>query len=130
MLRIARGRVPVQGAEAVIEGSAEEMRLKLVRLMLPGSLGAPTVVTGTATVRPNAGMLGENCDLQLDRVAFTDLATLWPDGGGRPGRQAVGDREHHRRHRGGSSPAPASGGGGRRPVGRGGDGAFRLGGRA
>ena len=84
-LRIARGEIPVSDALADIEGTAESLRLTLHRLALPGSRGAPTIVTGTATLAPQAGMLAGTLDLRLDEVGFADLAALWPDGVGGPG---------------------------------------------
>lgn len=85
-LHIARGSIPVSGGRAVIEGTREEMRLDLQRLELPGPAdGSPTIVTGTASLRPQAGMLAATLDLRLDQVGFAHLATLWPDGVGGPG---------------------------------------------
>jgi hypothetical protein len=80
-LRIGAGRLPVQEGVAEIAGSAEGVTLVLQRLTLPVSEGRPpTVLTGTALVRPQAGMLAGELDLRLDRVGFADLGILWPDG--------------------------------------------------
>jgi len=84
-LLIARGRIPISDAMAVIEGTRESMRLTLHRLALPRGGGEQTIVTGTATLQPQAGMLVGILDLQLDQVGFADLAALWPDGVGGPG---------------------------------------------
>ena len=80
-LAVAGGRIPVLDAEAEIEGTREEMRLMLRRLALPRAAGA-AVVTGQARLRPLAGMLEGELELQLDEVGFADLAVLWPDGAG------------------------------------------------
>lgn len=88
-LRVARGRIPVLGAEAEIEGTRDEMRLALRRLALPRAggeqPGGEVVVTGAARLRPVAGMLQGELDLRLDEVGFADLAALWPDGVAGPG---------------------------------------------
>jgi len=88
-LLIARGRIPISDAMAVVEGTRESMRLTLHRLALPGGTagvgGEQTIVTGTAMLEPQAGMLAGVLDLRLDQVRFADLAALWPDGVGGPG---------------------------------------------
>lgn len=81
VLRIGAGQLAVSGGLAEIEGSTEGMRLALRRLALPTGGGArQTVLTGTATVRPQGTMLAGVLDLQLDQVGFADLAELWPAG--------------------------------------------------
>ena len=84
-LRIARGAVPVLGGVARVEAMGATTRLVLERLVLPGGAGRQTVLTGTATLQPLAGMLLGQLELSLDRVAFADLAALWPDGVGGSG---------------------------------------------
>lgn len=84
-LHIARGVVPVLGGVTRIEATRAMTRLVLERLVLPGGEGRQTVLTGNATLQPLAGMLLGELELGLDRVAFADLAGLWPDGVGGAG---------------------------------------------
>lgn len=81
VVRIGTGWLAVEEGLAEIAGSAEGLAIELSRLALPVGEGrAPTVLTGTALVWPQAGMLAGELDVRLDRVGFADLGTLWPDG--------------------------------------------------
>jgi len=81
VLRIGAGWLAVEEGLAEIAGSADGVALELQRLALPVGEGrAPTVLTGTALVRPQAGLLAGELEVRLDRVGFADLGRLWPDG--------------------------------------------------
>lgn len=85
-LHIGRGRLPILSASAQLVGTPEAVVLTIDRLALPAATSTmPTIVTGEARLHRDGDMLGGTVGLHLDRVAFADLAALWPDGVGGPG---------------------------------------------
>ena len=82
---IAQGTSPLLGATLALDGTMDRLEATLRRLELaPRPDGPKTLVHGHLLGTRRAGHLVADITLDLDQVAFADLAALWPVGvGGR-----------------------------------------------
>ena len=83
--------VPIAGGAAVLEATPAGLALRSFRLALHGRAGAvPTVLHANGMAMHGAdGRLAARLEIDLDQLAFADLATLWPAGVGDGGRAWV-----------------------------------------
>jgi hypothetical protein len=83
-LHIGSGTVPLVGATLDAEGTPERFAVMLRRLAVAARPDAvPTLLTGRIDcTRADDGAITADATLTLDRVAFADLAALWPAGVG------------------------------------------------
>lgn len=80
---IAQGTVPLAAASAVVEGTPAALRLTAGRLALaplPGAAGPPPVIAVSGVLDRREDGFGGSATVDLDRVAFADLAHYWPAG--------------------------------------------------
>nr|WP_283949807.1 AsmA-like C-terminal region-containing protein [Limobrevibacterium gyesilva] len=85
-IRIGRGQVSLVGATVDLAGSLSALEARLVRAeVVPREDGPVSVLTGQVKAERAGGQVRATVGVELDQVAFADLATLWPDGIGGPG---------------------------------------------
>ncbi len=84
-VKIGPSVVLLDGADIAAEGTDLDLRLKSFDLrVLPRAGGPVSTLSGSGTVRRNAGRVRSDLSLAIDRVAFADLGQLWPRSIGRP----------------------------------------------
>jgi hypothetical protein len=80
---IGASRVPIKEAVVVLEGSSDEVRLRMAHLTLQGHEGgALTNIQLSGGMTRTNGRYDASLGLNLDQVAFSDLNRLWPEGVG------------------------------------------------
>ncbi len=87
------GAVQVGGAAETLasatlaaDGDPDNVQLRALHVVLALPDGAGPVFDGNGSVHRAAGHLTADLSLGLDRLAFTDLATIWPEGVGHDAR--------------------------------------------
>jgi AsmA-like C-terminal region/Protein of unknown function len=89
-IHVADGTLPITGATAVADATADHLDVRSLRLTVPGhSNGAGSTLLATGWVDRGADHLTGSLTLDLDRVAFVDLPHMWPVGVGRGARAWV-----------------------------------------
>jgi hypothetical protein len=89
-LQVGLAQVAVQSADLVLEGSADHVVLRSLRLALqarPAAHGPAPVVTGSGAMSLDGGRMRANVTVDIDQAQFADLADYWPadtGGGARP----------------------------------------------
>ena len=74
-------RVPIERAEIVVAGTAEQVKIETARLDLPGrGGGAPARLVATGQMSRADGRTTLSGTVSVDQVAFADLPALWPEG--------------------------------------------------
>ncbi len=80
-LHVADGVLPITGATAVADATAEHAELRSLRLTVPSHPGAAdSVVLVTGSLDRDADHLAAALGIDLNQVDFADLARVWPAG--------------------------------------------------
>jgi Protein of unknown function/AsmA-like C-terminal region len=86
VVKIGAGELPFEAAVIAAEGNTSAMTITLRRLALLGhDGGTPTIVQALARAQRDAAGVGADITVDVDQVAFADLAHLWPAGLGGKG---------------------------------------------
>jgi hypothetical protein len=91
-LSVGAGRLPFAGAALTAVGDTESLTVTLQRLQLAShESGPPTIVHGKLVAHRDGEAIVADVGIDLDRVAFADLPSLWPVGvGGKGTRPWIG----------------------------------------
>ena len=84
-VQLGATQVAVQQADLVLEGSADHVVLRSLRVALqapPGAHGPAPVITGRGTAALDGGRMRANATVDVDQAQFADLAAYWPAGTG------------------------------------------------
>ena len=85
-LHLGQGTAPIVAAQATLRGTPGHLVAELGRLVTaPRPDGPRSTITGRAEATRDAAGVTATATLNLDRVAFADLPSLWPEGVGGPG---------------------------------------------
>lgn len=86
IFHIGEGVMPIRAALLSADITPKHLDLTVAKLLLQARDDAqPTTITGHVSAARDAGKVNATVAVDIDQVAFADLAALWPKGAGGPG---------------------------------------------